>query len=185
MQATMPTPSRHSMLIALNVRWLRQALKLLDRLDDVAYATAPSALATHRAGAHMRHILEFYQCFLDGLVSSHIDYDARRRNGSLEQSRQAAADAIRSIILVLESSPELRGERIVWVRVEDAGANAVREDFMESSISRELQMLSSHTIHHFALIAVALRLHGVELDSEFGVAPSTLRYLATRTVEAA
>jgi hypothetical protein len=185
MQATMLTPSRHAMLTALNVRWLRQALTLLDRLDDASYATAPSTLATHRAGAHMRHILEFYQCFLDGLVSSHIDYDARRRNGALERSREAAADAIRSIIHTLESSPELRGERIVWVRVEDAGAHSIRECFMESSVSRELQMLSSHTIHHFALIAVALRLHGVELDAEFGVAPSTLRYLASRAGEAA
>jgi len=49
---------------------------------------------------------------------------------------------------------------------------------MESSVSRELQVLSSHTIHHFALIAMTLRLHGVEMDPDFGMAPSTLRYLA-------
>jgi hypothetical protein len=50
---------------------------------------------------------------------------------------------------------------------------------MPSSISRELQVLSSHTIHHFALIAMTLRMHGVELDAEFGMAPSTLRYLSS------
>ena len=51
---------------------------------------------------------------------------------------------------------------------------------MESSISRELQVLSSHTVHHFALIAMTLRMHGVEIDSDFGMAPSTLRYLASK-----
>ena len=52
-------------------------------------------------------------------------------------------------------------------------------------ISRELQVLSSHTVHHFALIAVTLRMHGVEMDPDFGMAPSTLRYLASKTAEAA
>jgi hypothetical protein len=39
-----------------------------------------------------------------------------------------------------------------------------------------LQVLSSHTIHHFALMAVTLRLHGVQIDPKFGMAPSTLRF---------
>ncbi len=45
-----------------------------------------------------------------------------------------------------------------------------------SSVERELQFLRSHTVHHFALIAVILRLSGLEPGEEFGVAPSTLRY---------
>ncbi len=169
-----------SALISTNIRWLRQALRLLERLDDTAYANSPRGLAPHRAGAHLRHIVEFYQCFLDGLESSHIDYDARRRSLAIEQNREAAASAIRAIIRTLETSRDLRSERIVWVRVEDG------EGYVESSVSRELQALSSHTIHHFALIAVTLRLHGVEIDPDFGMAPSTLRYLASKaTPEAA
>ena len=169
----------------MNVRWLRQALRLVDGLDDAAYSTPPRGLAPHRAGAHLRHILEFYGCFLEGLESSHIDYDARRRDEAVEYSRAAASAAIRSIIRELETSRDLRQQRIIWVRMEDADAHAVRDSYMESSISRELQVLSSHTIHHFALIAITLRMHGVELDSDFGMAPSTLRYLASKTAEAA
>jgi len=178
-------PSRQSALIEINVRWLRQALRLVGSLDAAAYATTPPGLAPHRAGAHLRHILEFYQCFLEGLESSHIDYDARRRDHTIEDSRDAASAAIRSIIRTLETSRDLCQERIIWVRMEDAVSNAVREGFMESSISRELQMLSSHTVHHFALIAITLRMHGVQIDSDFGMAPSTLRYLASKTAEAA
>ena len=177
--------SRQAALIETNVHWLRQALRLLGGLDDAVYATTPRGLAPHRAGAHLRHILEFYRCFLEGLESSHIDYDARRRDETIEYSREAASAAIRSIIRTLETSRDLYQERIIWVRMEDADNNTVREDFMESSISRELQVLSSHTVHHFALIAITLRMHGVELDADFGMAPSTLRYLASSAAEAA
>lgn len=185
MQAKTTIPSRKAVLIEANVRWMRQALQLLERLDDAAYSTTPPGLAPHRAGAHLRHIVEFYQCFLEGLPSSHIDYDARRRDESIECSRDSASAAIGSIIRSLQTNHELRGERIVWVRMEDAESGGVRENFMESSISRELQVLSSHTVHHFALIAVTLRMHGVEMDPDFGMAPSTLRYLASKTAEAA
>jgi hypothetical protein len=185
MKAKMADPSRQSALIEINTRWLRQALRLVECLDDDSYSTTPPGFAPHRAGAHLRHILEFYQCFLDGIESLHIDYDARRRDERIEQSRAAAAGAIHSIIRSLETEPALRGEAIVWVRMEDAEWSPVRERFMESSISRELQVLSSHTIHHFALIAMTLRMHGVDMDPEFGMAPSTLRYMAAQAAEAA
>src|SRR5438105_3172108 len=106
-------PSRLEVLIGINVRWLRQALRLLDRVDDTAYSTSPRGLAPHRAGAHLRHVLEFYQCFLEGMEASHIDYDARRRDQHLERSRGAAAEAVRSIIRSLETSHDLRQERII------------------------------------------------------------------------
>jgi hypothetical protein len=164
---------------------LRQALRLLERLDDTVYSAAPPGLPPHRAGAHLRHILEFYQCFLGGLESSHIDYDARRRDESIERDRHTAAMAIKSIIHGLETSAEVRQERIVWVRMEDAQGSGVPDTFMESSLSRELQVLSSHTVHHFAPIAMTLRAHGMEMEPAFGMAPSTLRYLASKTAEAA
>ena len=172
--------STRAALIETNVCWLRQALDLLDRLNDAVYATSPDGFAPHCAGGHLRHIVEFYRCFLDGIDSFHIDYDSRRRDASIEKSRAAAAAAIRSIIERLETCPSLRADSILWVRMEDAADSDVGDSFMPSSTTRELQVLSSHTIHHFALIALTLRLHGVEMDPAFGMAPSTLRYLASK-----
>src|SRR5215831_1401059 len=183
MQVTSAFHRRLSALVATNIRWLRQALHLLERLDDSVYSSTAPCFAPHRVGSHLRHVLEFYQCFLDGLDSSHIDYDSRRRDESIERSRHTASIAIRSIIYALDTSAEQ--ERIVWVRMEDAEASGASESFMESSLSRELQALSSHTVHHFALIAVTLRAHGVQMDPDFGMAPSTLRHLASQTAEAA
>ncbi len=47
-----------------------------------------------------------------------------------------------------------------------------------SSLRRELHFLLSHTVHHYALIAMILARHGVEVEPDFGVAPSTLRHWA-------
>jgi hypothetical protein len=162
---------RLNSLIDTNIGWLRQALEILDRLDA-------------RSRSHLRHIIEFYRVFLDGVGSSRVDYDARRRDLRLERSRSAAEGALYSIINALASMPQLRSESAVQVRMEDAPASA-GDCWLESSVGRELQALSSHTIHHFALIAMCLRQNGIEVDPDFGMAPSTLRYLATRNAEAA
>lgn len=176
---------RQDALIATNLRWLRQALALLGRLSDASYSTIPVGLAPHRAGSHLRHILEFYECFLEGVESAHIDYDARRRDEAVERSRSAATARILSIMHRLETMPGLRCDGAVWVRMEDADPAEVRDSFLMSSVSRELQTLSSHTIHHFALIAVTLLAHGVAVEPDFGMAPSTLRHMANRKAEAA
>ena len=178
---------RQLALIRMNAGWLRQALALLVTISDEAYSTAPKGMAPHRVSGHMRHIIEFYECFLDGLVYSHVDYDARRRDQSIERSRQSAMARIRTLIARLETAPDLMGDSILFVRAEDDATLGLRDPFLMSSVARELMTLSSHTIHHFALIAMTLRAHGVAVDAKFGVAPSTLAYQARRAtrVEAA
>lgn len=181
-----PVRKRQEYLIEINIGWLRQAEALLDRISDAEYTATPAGLAPHKAGGHLRHILEFYGCFLDGLPGSHIDYDARRRELALERSRHAARERIHHLIRDLESESALRTDFVVWVRVEDSAGAHVPEPFLVSSVSRELQVLSSHTVHHFALMAMTLRTLGVSMDADFGMAPATLRYLATQlAVEAA
>jgi hypothetical protein len=167
-------------LIAANVAWLRQADALLIRISDAVYTVYPRGLAPHKAGAHLRHILEFYESFLVGLAGGRVDYDARKRDLSVETSRQAAQARIRLLIHQLETEPALRIDSLVSVRIEDSAGSRLPDPYMVSSVGRELQVLSSHTIHHFALMAMTLRALGVAMDPDFGVAPSTLRYRASQ-----
>lgn len=169
-------------LISMNVAWLNQALSLVQRLNDVTFRSSPQGLAPHRVGGHLRHILEFYECFLDGLGSVMVDYDARPRNHSVENSRDAATEKISSILRRLEDNPWIHHDSVMFVRMENAEASEVESPYLRSSLSRELQTLSSHTIHHFALIAITLRVHGFEVDPDFGMSPSTLRFQAAELV---
>jgi uncharacterized damage-inducible protein DinB len=161
-------------LIEMNERWLFQGIALVARLDDASYSQAPAGLAPHRAGAHLRHILDFYDSFLNGLDTGRIDYDARSR---CERTATVRAVAIERMHRIIGRLRLLRLDRELLVRIEDADPAA--EGWVSSSLTRELQMLSSHTIHHFALIAMTLRAHGVSLDPAFGMAPSTLRHAAS------
>ena len=45
-------------------------------------------------GAHVRHVVDRYQCFFNGLDSACIDYDDRRRGTAVETEVAAAAAAI-------------------------------------------------------------------------------------------
>ena len=181
--------SRQTFLVEHNVVSLRQAIATLEQIDDTTYRSSPPALAPHRVGGHVRHILEFYECFLDGLEFSHVDYDARKRDESVETSRETALARIRLTIHrleQLEKTRELRGDSIVWVRVEDAGYGRLDDAYMTSSVGRELQALNSHTVHHFALVAITLKALGHPIDRDFGTAPSTLRHREThKSAEAA
>jgi len=169
-------------LVQANIGWLQQALTLMDQMDDETFSTSPPGLAPHRVGSHLRHVLEFYQCFLDGLVTSRIDYDARKRDESIERRRQSASTSIRSIISLLEEVSSFEGDWELAVRMENADPSTNKDVYLISSVSRELQALSSHTIHHFALIAITLKVHGLEVDPDFGMSPSTLRYQASKLV---
>lgn len=163
-------------LISTNVAWLKQALSLVQQLDDARFSSSPPGLAPHRVGSHLRHVLEFYQCFFDGLATSRIDYDARKRDESIERGRQSAVASIYSIISLLEEVSSFDENWALAVRME----NADEDVYLSSSVGRELQALSSHTVHHFALIAITLRVQGIEVDPDFGMSPSTLRYQAAK-----
>src|SRR5690348_2877029 len=94
-------------LVETNIGWLRQAESLLKKIDDAAFSSSPKGLAPHKAGSHLRHVLEFYECFLSGLPGGPIDYDNRRRDESVEKSRGVAAARIRSIIARLDEVRDL------------------------------------------------------------------------------
>lgn len=167
---------RNHYLVEANLTLLKQGRDLLASLDDEAYSKRLHLLFSNRIGAQMRHVLEFYECFLDGVAAAHVDYDARRRDERIEVSRAAALERI-GVLTARLSSGGLSGEDgLVCVRMEDAPEGLENDSLLTSSVSRELQVLMSHTVHHYALIAVALRLQGLSVDANFGVAPSTLRY---------
>lgn len=158
-----------------NVYLLRQGLNLLDQLNDDLYVRVPSEITKAGVGGHLRHCLDFYSAFLRGFNQRRIDYDLRERNELIEKDRSAASAKIETAIAELQQLPAIGDDQELLVKLEgeqaaDSGA------WSRSSIRRELQFLLSHTVHHYALIAVLLRLQGFHPAADFGIAPSTLKY---------
>jgi len=160
-------------VLAANLHCLEQAIELLGRLPAGAYARVESRHAK-TAGPHLRHVLDHYSSFLSGLPDLRVDYDARERDIRLESEIPFAIDRLREILggLVLVDLELL--ELPIDVRLEAGGPED--EQWSRSTVRRELQFLLSHTVHHFALIAMVLERHGVPVAEDFGVAPSTLKH---------
>ena len=155
-----------------NIETLKQGINLIARLDDHLYTQPNHELSLSGVGAHFRHCIDFYHNFLNGVESGRINYDLRERDERLETNRLFAIDKLGALIADLSLMSTMEGSRVVEALLEGTSDS----DWSISSLKRELQFLLSHTIHHYALIALTLRSHGFDPGAEFGVAPSTLRH---------
>lgn len=151
-------------LIQANIAAIEQMCSVFERLNDDLWTRPVNGL---RVGPHVRHVFEFYECFLDGVARGQVDYDSRRRNAAVENSRVAGISALRSLTPALEALSRVGSEVRVWVVDQDL--------LLGSTVGRELNSLLHHTIHHMALIAIALQAFGVIVEPLFGVAPATIR----------
>jgi uncharacterized damage-inducible protein DinB len=158
------------------VYYLNQAVELLAELPDQLYRNNEHLHFTSGVGKHLRHVLDHYAALLNGLNTT-INYDNRTRDPQLETDRSYALEYAKRISKEIS---ELDHD-MDSLSVESTPGTAEEEEVLvtTSTLQRELQFLTSHTIHHYALIALLLKLQGFEPPMEFGVAPSTLRYLAT------
>ena len=164
-----------------NIVYINQAIDLIDRLDDEQYRKIHPPLYTSGIGSHFRHTLDHYINFLEGIEKGEINYEARRRDPRVEQDRVFARKQFQNAIERLSALSESRADHAVSVKVENGNANLEKSLWADSTLRRELDFLLSHTIHHYSIIALILRLEGFEPGETFGVAPSTLRYHQNKT----
>lgn len=153
---------------------LVQAADLLRRLSDADFAATGGRAGRSSIGAHLRHVLDHYRAFVDGLASGRVDYEARHRDSAVEHERLLAAQEVERVTGLLGESARQGGDRALQVNLRslvDPGAEA---DWSGSTVKRELQFLVSHTVHHFALIRTRLVELGIDPGEEFGMAPSTI-----------
>jgi uncharacterized damage-inducible protein DinB len=160
--------------VADNVALLRQGVALVARLGAQSFTGVSEHCPGGSVGAHVRHCLDFYVAFLDGVTEGRIDYDARERDAELETVPARALRVLEEIAARLHALRAADRDAPLLVR----GDGSAHDEgvWTRSSIGRELQFLVSHTIHHFALIGFLLRANGHAVDGLFGVAPSTARH---------
>lgn len=158
-------------MVRRNQELLRQGRALIADLNARDYRAV---------GAHFRHVLDYYGCLLAGMAARRIDYDRRARDFELERSRERALARIDRIISELDGLADWREVVELQVRQETPSRSGASHGFAPSSLLRELQVLFSHTVHHYAMISTRLRERGVSLHDDMGVAPSTIAARAGR-----
>ena len=177
-------PATH--IIRNCVGLLEQAIELVKRIETDVYVSLSPLSPRGSIGGHLRHIIDFYRSFLVGIGSGRINYNLRQRDVLIERDRAHAIKRLGEVIESLQSLLPLDGESLLSVSTEEqlAGGRGRRQEqelddaavWCRSTVLRELDFLQSHTVHHYSLVAMLLRLHVIEPGEEFGVAPSTLKY---------
>ena len=157
--------------IQANLVVIRQGITLLQQLGTERYSHRVPLCYNASVGGHMRHIIEHYQSFLRGLDEGDIDYEKRARDPLIENDPVYACGTLEAIADQLTDwSGVLRNNGLVLC------AETTPSLTTATSVLRELEFLLSHTIHHYALVAVMARLQDYEPEASFGIAPSTLKY---------
>jgi uncharacterized damage-inducible protein DinB len=149
---------------------------LLIQLAPKQYASKLPILFESSIGMHVRHILEFYQCFLVGVETGIINYDHRKRDIELQNDTVFAKEILSKLIRSLESLKI--GTQLLLISAQDHTDRCFE---IPSHTDRELTYLIEHAIHHMAIIKMAVSEHfpEVQLPEHFGVAYSTIKYKET------
>ncbi|MCH8551103.1 MAG: hypothetical protein LAT62_04140 [Natronospirillum sp.] len=171
-------------LVAENKSLLVQLAGLLDRIPRTHYALA--ADGRQSIGRHLRHITDHYAAFLAAVEAPadfSLDYETRQRDPALETEPDKALQVIDALVDELDQLPEKCLQhplRMCYPMAADPGSGEPATSIVEvpTCALRELVFLSSHTVHHMALIKPLAGKLKVRLPDSFGVHPSTLRHWA-------
>ncbi|MEP6571333.1 MAG: hypothetical protein ABJD11_01515 [Gemmatimonadota bacterium] len=165
-----------------NVHFLRQGIALIESIPDELYHRSRPGWSA--VGAQFRHVLDHYLCLLVGLEAGQVDYDRRGRDNLTERSRTIAIAMAEQVITGLSTLDQWALQRALEVHMNSGGGDPAH-DWGPSTVNRELLFLSSHTVHHYAVIRLLLAGYGFEANEDLGAAPSTLAHAAQRVAAGA
>lgn len=147
---------------------LSENIELLHQLTNDEFTQKNPELSNATIGEHMRHIIELFGCLLENYDYGLINYDDRKRDILLQTDKNEAIAIIEKYLLELDKpNKPLSLTHNCFSPIE----------LLQTNYFRELIYNLEHSIHHQALIKVALHsLTHIKIPSSFGVAPSTLEY---------
>ena len=147
---------------------LSENIELLRQLTNDEFTQKNPELSNATIGEHMRHIIELFGCLLENYDYGLINYDDRKRDVLLQTDKNEAIAIIEKYLFELDKpNKPLSLTHNCFSPIE----------LLQTNYFRELIYNLEHSIHHQALIKVALyNFPHITISDSFGVAPSTLEY---------
>jgi hypothetical protein len=153
---------------------LQSLSKLLLKLTDEQFVQKVAHLGNSSIGGHTRHVIELLQCAIDGYRTGEVDYVNRKRNLAFETDRilaQVVLQQLDGLIKIPDRQLNLVVEQL---------DGAIELTNVTTTYYREVVYNTEHTIHHLALIKVAIIEMKLDIvDNGFGMAYSTIKYQAS------
>lgn len=149
---------------------LLRGVSLLQTISNDDYKNTSIAPYYSSIGAHMRHVLDVFDCIFKGMESGNINLIHRNRNEKAEQFTEIGLLYFSEIIAKLHTMPQQDLNKIVEV-TDDLGCGVVTANYTLIGI---LIQAHSHAIHHFASVGYVISQLGIQLpDADFGFNPTT------------
>ncbi|PKH07678.1 hypothetical protein [Moritella sp. Urea-trap-13] len=157
-----------------NIEGLDQGIALLSGMTNEQYCMRAQPYIMSCIGEHLRHVLDLYYAVKADVDV--IDYDVRRRGALVESCRLtglAELACIKAWLLTLQ--PQMMNTKIV-MSTEVSVVNTLVAQ-VETTLIRELIFVSTHAIHHYALMDISAKLCDFNTPKNMGIAPATLTAL--------
>ncbi len=147
---------------------LEEFKTVLEQLPQGCYDCRCEELEDATIGKHTRHVIELYQCLLQGYENGEVSYDSRKRDREIEMDVEKALKALTDI----QNSLERPNKKVMITYGLQNGVTVI-----ESNYFREVMYNLEHAIHHHALIKVGIQqLTEIQVPDTFGVAPATIQF---------
>lgn len=170
--STTPEPVRALM------HTLEQLANVIRSVNDEQYVADTIGTIAGSIGGHVRHCLDHVSALVTGVDRGFLDYDRRERGTDIEFSRETALQALNRL---KDALSDFTLDMLAWpIRVTVLPTSEGPAYECLSSVGREVTFVSSHTVHHNAMIGALVRSLGINVSADFGFAPSTLAYMTRR-----
>ncbi|HED35960.1 MAG TPA: hypothetical protein ENJ08_17325 [Gammaproteobacteria bacterium] len=157
---------------------LEQSEVFLQSSTPESYTNITKPYFISSCGEHMRHILDHFNAIKADFNSGTIDYDARQRGSDIETSIHCAQNSISEIKNWLRSLDSEHLNKALHIQTE-VSVSEKHITRTPSCLGRELVFASTHAVHHYSMMSVAMQMQDLTADRNFGIAPATQTYLET------
>lgn len=157
-------------ILNASVTTLEKSKSLLNGLTDDQLSNRGIAPYYSCVGSHLRHVLDFYDCVLNGIGTDQIDLTTRTRDERIRTECSYATQNVDRIIDKIKSINDLDLSKRVKV-IDDLGLGNIE---IEYTLSALFAQMAVHATHHYAIISYILTNLGITIeDASFGYNPTS------------
>ena len=159
-----------NIIIQSSIHTLSKSKQLLSSLSNEDLSNHSVSPYYSCIGSHVRHILDFYDCIIEGIDERTIDLTNRKRDERMHSDCNYTLSHVERIIDALKKFDNYRFTQDYKVS-DDLGLGKVEIKYTLDAI---LAQANSHAIHHYAIINYILDRLGLSIiDETFGFNPTT------------
>ena len=166
------------MLAEATQKILSQLYEFSSALGQERFTQSIPELSGSAIGQHTRHVLDFFDCLLEGYKTGIVNYDKRKHDIKIENDLSLSLSCLCEI---KKAIPNLKGHKALELQCSYALSENDKPVFIRTTFERELTYNIEHAVHHMAIIKIGAMFIAPEIfiPADFGIAASTLKYQET------